>query len=225
MSPSPRLHVSGGKKDRTGPARATQLSLGPVQPPQAALEKLADANGSLLCSSSTATPYVLERLAVKRAARSADESRYKQPAQPSFRPTPLDDGLPARPAPAGGDPASKAAIDIAAKRAEIQAKLAAMKAAAGGGAPGIAPAPVAPVPTRAPPPTSSLPPRPNVPAAPAAPASSLDPELARKIAEAKRKVAEMAARKQAAETKVNPYLVCPPRRKVSSRERELMPII
>ncbi|BGP55964.1 U4/U5/U6 small nuclear ribonucleoprotein prp3 [Rhodotorula sphaerocarpa] len=124
-------------------------------------------------------------------------------------PTPLDDGLPARPAPAGGDPASKAAIDIAAKRAEIQAKLAAMKAAAGGGAPGIAPAPVAPVPTRPPPPTSSLPPRPNVPAAPAAPAapaSNLDPELARKIAEAKRKVAEMAARKQAAETKVNPYL-------------------
>lgn len=113
-------------------------------------------------------------------------------------PTPLSDGLPPRP-PAGGP-----AIDIAAKRAEIQAKLAAMKAASSGGA---APPPSsASIPPRPPVPTT-LPSRANMPAIPGLPQPNVDPELARKIAEAKRKVAEMAARKQAAETKINPYLV------------------
>ena len=79
-----------------------------------------------------------------------------------------------------------------------------MKAAAGGG-PGAA-SPAAPIPTR-PPPATTLPSRPNMPAVPGLPQPNLDPELARKIAEAKRKVAEMAARKQATETKINPYLV------------------
>ncbi|GAA5879018.1 hypothetical protein JCM3774_004470 [Rhodotorula dairenensis] len=127
--------------------------------------------------------------------------RGNAPAQPSFKPTPLGDAFASRPPGPGAGPA----IDIAAKRAEIQAKLAAMKAAAGGGGPGGGASPVAPVPAR-PPAATTLPSRPNMPAVPGLPQPNLDPELARKIAEAKRKVAEMAARKQAAETKINPYL-------------------
>jgi len=73
------------------------------------------------------------------------------------------------------------------------------------GPPGSAPPPLPSAP--APPVPSSSAARPNLPAVPGLPKPNLDPELARKIAEAKRKVEEMAARNQAAKTKVNPYLV------------------
>jgi len=121
----------------------------------------------------------------------------EQPAAPSFKPTPIvPTSLPPNPA--------SLPVDIAAKQAEIRAKLAAMKAKLPGlaGPPGAAgSASPSPAP---PPPTSS---RPNLPPVPGLPKPNLDPELARKIAEAKRKVEEMAARNQAAKTKVNPYLV------------------
>ncbi|GAA5910380.1 U4/U6-U5 snRNP complex subunit PRP3 [Sporobolomyces salmoneus] len=121
------------------------------------------------------------------------------PAAPSFKPTPI------APTPL---PQSNVAgaVDIAAKQAEIRAKLAAMKAKLPGlaGPPGSAPPPSS-LPS-APVPSSSGPPRSNLPAVPGLPKPNVDPELARKIAEAKRKVEEMAARNQAAKTKVNPYL-------------------
>ncbi|GAA6052204.1 hypothetical protein JCM3770_000795 [Rhodotorula araucariae] len=135
--------------------------------------------------------------------RDAKKPRGNAPAAPSFVPTPFSASLPPRPtgaaAPAGGP-----AIDIAAKRAEIQAKLAAMKAA--GGLPSSAP-PAAPRPAA---PSASLPaglPARPLGAAPGATTPNIDAGLAAKIAEAKRKVAEMAARNQAAQQeRVNPYL-------------------
>ncbi|GAA5857738.1 hypothetical protein JCM8547_005965 [Rhodosporidiobolus lusitaniae] len=138
---------------------------------------------------------------------SASPKRAKQgnaPAAPSFKPVSIPSSLPARPSLPSAPSTSVTPIDIAAKRAEIQAKLAAMKAAgtmSGGGAPSPAPLPSSSS-------SASLPSRPTPAApAPAAGGSGLDPELARKIAEAKRKVAEMAARKQAQDqARANPYL-------------------
>ncbi|BGP48773.1 U4/U5/U6 small nuclear ribonucleoprotein prp3 [Rhodotorula kratochvilovae] len=134
--------------------------------------------------------------------RDAKKPRGNAPAAPSFVPAPFSASLPPRPAGAGA-PASGPAIDIAAKRAEIQAKLAAMKAAAAGGppaaAPPSAPAPSAPLP-------AGLPSRP-LGAPPGSTQPNIDGGLAAKIAEAKRKVAEMAARSQAAQQeRANPYL-------------------
>ncbi|GAA5978880.1 hypothetical protein JCM5350_004855 [Sporobolomyces pararoseus] len=129
----------------------------------------------------------------------AKKLRGNAPAAPSFKPTPiLPTSVPQ------GNPS--AAVDIAAKQAEIRAKLAAMKAKLPGlaGPPSSAPPPLPSAP--APPIPSSSTARPNLPAVPGLPKPNLDPELARKIAEAKRKVEEMAARNQAAKTKVNPYL-------------------
>ncbi|GAA6032393.1 hypothetical protein JCM8097_008152 [Rhodosporidiobolus ruineniae] len=123
------------------------------------------------------------------------------PAAPSFKPTPISASLPPRPNLPSAASSSNPAIDIAAKRAEIQAKLAAMKA--NGGLPPAPPAAARPPP----PPSAGLPARPVAVAAPGATPAGVDPELAKKIAEAKRKVAEMAARKQAEEqAKANPYL-------------------
>lgn len=129
-----------------------------------------------------------------------------QPAAPSFKPTPIAPSLPPKPSLPSHPSGSSAVptIDIAAKRAEIQAKLAAMKAA------GSLPTASAATPPP-PPPSASIPPRPPAGVGPAPPAGgkpNLDPELARKIAEAKRKVAEMAAKKQAQDqARANPYLV------------------
>ena len=83
-----------------------------------------------------------------------------------------------------------------------------MKAAAAGGARPAAPPPAAPAPSA--PPSAGLPQRPLGGGAPGAATPNIDGGLAAKIAEAKRKVAEMAARNQAAQQeKVNPYLVRP----------------
>ncbi|GAA5931022.1 hypothetical protein JCM3775_000779 [Rhodotorula graminis] len=135
--------------------------------------------------------------------RDAKKPRSNAPFAPSFVPTPLSAAPPPRPAGSPSPATTGPAIDIAAKRAEIQAKLAAMKAAAAGGArPGAPPPPAAAAPSA--PPSASLPQRP-LGGAPGAP--NIDGGLAAKIAEAKRKVAEMAARNQAAQQeKVNPYL-------------------
>ncbi|GAA6058914.1 hypothetical protein JCM10212_002866 [Sporobolomyces blumeae] len=137
----------------------------------------------------------------------AKKLKGNAPAAPSFKPTPIvPSSLPA--------PSASVPFDIAAKQAEIRAKLAAMNAklpglarAPNGGSASPSPAPptpAAPAPTAAS--SSSGPARPNLPAVPGLPKPNLDPELARKIAEAKRKVEEMAARNQAAKAKVNPYL-------------------
>ncbi|GAA5973865.1 hypothetical protein JCM11641_003202 [Rhodosporidiobolus odoratus] len=139
----------------------------------------------------------------------AKRAKGNAPAAPSFKPTPaIPASLPPRPAGLSSAPGSvNPAIDIAAKRAEIQAKLAAMKA--GGGNAARPPTSAAPPP---PPPSAGLPPRPgqgpaSLPAVPGLPRPNLDPELAKKIAEAKRKVAEMAAKKQKEEqARANPYL-------------------
>ncbi|GAA6018508.1 hypothetical protein JCM10207_007200 [Rhodosporidiobolus poonsookiae] len=134
----------------------------------------------------------------------AKRARGNAPAAPSFKPTPsVPSSLPSRPSAPG---AAGPPIDLAAKRAEIQAKLAAMKAA--GGLPS-APAAAGAAPRAAPsaaPPAAGLPARPGAPAAAGGP-PGLDPTLAAKIAEAKRKVAEMAAKNQALQQqKANPYL-------------------
>ncbi|GAA5893395.1 hypothetical protein JCM6882_008022 [Rhodosporidiobolus microsporus] len=131
----------------------------------------------------------------------AKRAKGNAPAAPSFKPTPIPSSLPARPNLPSAPAAPGIPIDLAAKRAEIQAKLAAMKAAGG-----LPSAPPSAVPAR-PPPSAALPARPT-PAAPGQGApSGLDPGLAAKIAEAKRKVAEMAAKKQAQDqAKANPYL-------------------
>ncbi|BGP16780.1 U4/U5/U6 small nuclear ribonucleoprotein prp3 [Rhodosporidiobolus nylandii] len=134
----------------------------------------------------------------------AKRAKANAPAAPSFKPVSISASLPPRPAAPGSS--SNPAIDIAAKRAEIQAKLAAMKAA--GGLPAAPPATGAARPPP-PPPSAGLPARPGsaLPAVPGLPTPNLDPELAKKIAEAKRKVAEMAARKQKEEqARANPYL-------------------
>lgn len=96
-------------------------------------------------------------------------------------------------------PAGAVPIDIMAKRAEIQAKLAAMRKMAPGGG-GAAPSP--PPPSSAPPP-----PPPNLPAVPGLPRPNLDPDLAKKVADAKRLVESMQAKKRAAAMPANPYLV------------------
>lgn len=87
-------------------------------------------------------------------------------------------------------------LDIAAKRAEIQAKLAAMKARSQPGAV---------------PPPSHLPPPPPPPTLlpPATPQANpnLDPELARKIADARRAIEAMTQKRNAPVN--NPYLVSP----------------
>lgn len=101
--------------------------------------------------------------------------------------------------PPAAAPPSNIAIDIAAKRAEIQAKLAAMRAMAAGGGNTATPSP----------PPSSLG-RPPL-SVPGLPAPNLDPDLARKVAEAKRAVEAMNAKKRAAAAPpVNPYLVSLP---------------
>lgn len=101
-------------------------------------------------------------------------------------------------APVGG--AGGVPIDIAAKRAEIQAKLAAMRRMAPGGGATSTPSP---------PPSSSAPPPPppNLPAVPGLPRPNLDPDLAKKVADAKRLVESMQAKKRAAAMPANPYLV------------------
>ncbi|KAM0789506.1 hypothetical protein ACM66B_000325 [Microbotryomycetes sp. NB124-2] len=125
-------------------------------------------------------------------------------ATPSFLPPHMSGAAPPQPAAAAAAPMS---IDIAAKRAEIQAKLAAMQKLKAGGASAASPAPpsVAPPP---PPPSSSsaAPPRPPVSGLPQ---PNVDPDLAKKVADAKRLVESMQAKKRAAMTTVNPYLSQP----------------
>ncbi|GAA5837857.1 hypothetical protein JCM11251_004679 [Rhodosporidiobolus azoricus] len=135
----------------------------------------------------------------------AKRAKGNAPAPPSYKPTPsASSSLPARPSlPLAPSGAAAIPIDLAAKRAEIQAKLAAMKAA--GGLPSAPPSSSAAPPRR--PPSASLPTRPVVPGQGVPTPPGLDPGLAAKIAEAKRKVAEMAAKKQAQDqAKANPYL-------------------
>ncbi|GAA5907707.1 hypothetical protein JCM5296_007447 [Sporobolomyces johnsonii] len=132
----------------------------------------------------------------------AKKLKGNAPAVPSFKPTPI-----APPSIRPNLPSGSVPFDIAAKQAEIRAKLAAMKAklpglAGGPGAGSASPSPGPPPPAAAAP----APPRSSLPPVPGLPKPNVDPELARKIAEAKRKVEEMAARKKAAETKANPYL-------------------
>ena len=108
-------------------------------------------------------------------------------------------GLPPGPPPPAPPSGGVGSIDILAKRAEIQAKLAAMRKMAPGGA-GAAPSP---------PPSLSAPPPPpsNLPPVPGLPRPNLDPDLAKKVAEAKRLVESMQAKKRAAAMPANPYLV------------------
>lgn len=102
------------------------------------------------------------------------------------------------------------AVDILAKRAEIQAKLAAMRKMGAGpdaGANQATPSPPPPAP-----PASAPPPPPSrgaagLPAVPGLPRPNLDPDLAKKVADAKRLVESMQAKKRAAMVPQNPYLV------------------
>lgn len=113
--------------------------------------------------------------------------------------------LPPPPPPAGG----AGGIDIMAKRAEIQAKLAAMRKLAPGGGAASTPSP--------PPPSSLPPPPPSLPSVPGLPRPNLDPDLAKKVADAKRLVESMQAKKRAAAMPANPYLVSLLRRLDSMR--------
>ncbi|KAL8280825.1 hypothetical protein RQP46_006829 [Phenoliferia psychrophenolica] len=113
---------------------------------------------------------------------------------PSFLPDPITfaplPNLPPPPPPPGGG--APPALDIAAIRANIQAKLALMKKAAP--LPSTAPPP--------PPPSSSR----SLPPVPGLPTPNLDPDLAKKVADAKRLVESMQARKLAMSRPANPYL-------------------
>lgn len=130
-----------------------------------------------------------------------DDVLRSQKGAPSFLPP----QMPSTPVPSGATPASGAAgaADmILAKRAEIQAKLAAMRKMAPGGG----------LNTASPPPPSSAPPPPppsssGLPAVPGLPKPNLDPDLAKKVADAKRLVESMQAKKRAAMQPQNPYLV------------------
>lgn len=103
-------------------------------------------------------------------------------------------------------PSASSAIDpnlIAKKRAEVQAKLAAMKLKMSQGA-GAA------LPTSAPPPPPpSGPSRPiGALAVPGLPTPNLDPDLAKKVADAKKLVESFQAKSRMAAAKpINPYLV------------------
>ncbi|KAM0748746.1 PRP3-domain-containing protein, partial [Meredithblackwellia eburnea MCA 4105] len=109
---------------------------------------------------------------------------------PSFLPTPITlNTFPNKPA---ASSAAALPFDLAAKRAEIQAKLAAMSK----GASAVAP------PAAAPPP----PPASKLPAVPGLPRPNLDPDLAKKVAEAKRLVESMQQKKLAMAKPANPYL-------------------
>ncbi|KAK4054673.1 U4/U5/U6 small nuclear ribonucleoprotein prp3 [Microbotryomycetes sp. JL221] len=105
-------------------------------------------------------------------------------------------------------------IDLAAKRAEIMAKLAQMKQ----GKPNSAPAPLPP--SSAPPPT---PPSATATTTPT-PTPSLDPDLAKKVAEARRLVESMQAKKRAMTT-VNPYLSHPLQNKRDANAAALDPSV
>ncbi|KAK4698733.1 hypothetical protein P7C70_g7536, partial [Phenoliferia sp. Uapishka_3] len=113
---------------------------------------------------------------------------------PSFMPDPIavapPSNLPKPPAATmpGG-------LDIASIRANIQAKLALMRNAA--------PAPPTNAPPPPPPPSNSRP----LPPVPGLPTPNLDPDLAKKVADAKRLVESMQARKLAMSRPANPYLV------------------
>lgn len=103
---------------------------------------------------------------------------------------------PSKPAPPSG--ANKAAIDIAAKRAEIQAKLAAMRSKMG--APPSASTPVASGSGSASAGRGIV--------GPGVVKSNLDPDLARKVADAKRMVESMQAKSRLSNAgSSNPYLV------------------
>ncbi|KAK4054206.1 U4/U5/U6 small nuclear ribonucleoprotein prp3 [Microbotryomycetes sp. JL201] len=128
-------------------------------------------------------------------------------AAPSFLPPHMSAAAPSDAAPQ--PPAAPMSIDIAAKRAEIQAKLAAMQKLKAGAAPSL-PSSAPPPP---PPPSSAAPPPPPKTAAPGLPQPNLDPDLAKKVADARRLVESMQAKKRAAMTTVNPYLPQPLQKK------------
>ncbi|CAE6483127.1 unnamed protein product [Rhizoctonia solani] len=111
----------------------------------------------------------------------------------------------ATPSASGGSGQVSADALIAAKRAEIAAKLAAFKKTQGGGGPPPAPASsiAAPVP-------STLPPKPALPD---------KSDIARKIEEAKRRVAEGVAKKAAQE---NPYISAAPSKKKGTAPAEVV---
>ncbi|SCZ90537.1 BZ3500_MvSof-1268-A1-R1_Chr9g10872 [Microbotryum saponariae] len=91
---------------------------------------------------------------------------------------------------------------IAAKQAEIRAKLAAMRA----GQPLSSSAAIPGRPNAPPPTSAAVPPKPPI-AIPLGAQPNLDPDLAKKIADAKKLVEAMAAKKRAAQAPVvNPYL-------------------
>mgnify|MGYP001567750883 FL=1 len=95
-------------------------------------------------------------------------------------------------------PAADISALVAAKRAEVQAKLAAMRSKMMNG--GAAPPATAPPP---PPPAG----RSTLPPVPGLPKPNLDPDLARKVADAKKLVESFQARSRAAAMPANPYLV------------------
>ncbi|SCV70111.1 BQ2448_1505 [Microbotryum intermedium] len=96
---------------------------------------------------------------------------------------------------------------IAAKQAEIRAKLAAMRAGQPLGASASASASASPIPSHPTAPrTAAAPTKPPI-AIPGLPQPNLDPDLAKKIADARKLVESMAAKKRAAQAPVvNPYL-------------------
>lgn len=110
-----------------------------------------------------------------------------QQGTPSFLPTSLSAPLPPSLPP---PPPISSAIDIAAIRASIQAKFAKLGT----------PLPSAPPP---PPPPSSN----RLPPVPGLPKPNLDPDLAKKIADARRLVESMQAKRNAQAKPANPYLV------------------
>lgn len=110
---------------------------------------------------------------------------FLPPKQPAMPPS----NLPPPPPP---PPAADISALVAAKRAEVQAKLAAMRSKMnGGGAP-------------SPPPPAG---RSTLPPVPGLPKPNLDPDLARKVADAKKLVESFQARSRAAAMPANPYLV------------------
>jgi hypothetical protein len=117
-----------------------------------------------------------------------------QQGQPSFLPPPMPQSAPPPPPPAAADISAL----VAQKRAEVQAKLAAMRSKMAGAPPANAPPP--------PPPSSS---RSTLPPVPGLPKPNLDPDLARKVADAKRLVESFALKGRSFAAPVNPYMVSP----------------
>lgn len=134
-----------------------------------------------------------------------------QQGTPSFLPdalaVPPPASLPRPPGAAGG----VGGLDIASIQANVRAKLALMMK--------TAPPPSTPPPP--PPPSSSRP----LPPVPGLPKPNLDPDLAKKVADAKRLVESMQARKLAMSRPANPYLVRHAEARPRARLRTLTPSV